>query len=190
MEEMTIFLDVETTGIGSFRPPTQRIMQLSWIYKQNEFNFFIDDVKEVSPSVPHDITVEYCQKHGVSWNHVFSILLSHLQDCDKLVCHNVDFDISSIAFELKTRKHKEYSTYKRIIKDLHCSKDLICTMRSTIDVCKLPLSKTAFKFPKLSELYFHLFGEEPDLKLHDSLNDCKLLKQCYDSLYDSKLYAS
>ena len=187
MEHTTIFLDVETTGIGSFRPPKQRIMQLSWIYNDNEFNFFIDDVTKVSPSVPHDITIEYCHKHGVSFSHAFSILLRHLQDCDKLVCHNVDFDISSIAFELKIRKHKEYSTYKRIIKDLISSNDLICTMKSTVDLCKLPLSKNAFKFPKLSELYFHLFGKQPHLELHDSLNDCILLRQCYSKLY---VYAS
>ena len=180
-----LFLDVETNGIGSFRPPTQRIMQISWIYNDCDYDFFINDVNDVSPNVPHDITVEHCHKHGVTWDHAFSLLLQHLQDCDKVICHNADFDISSIAFELKTRKHRSYSKYKRIVKDFCNSGDLVCTMKSTVDLCKLPLSKTSFKFPKLSELHFHLFGNEPDLTLHDSLHDCKVLQKCFAELENS-----
>ena len=55
----SLILDTETNGIGTFRPARQRIVQWSWITADGEErDYFIKGADEISPTVPHDITIE------------------------------------------------------------------------------------------------------------------------------------
>ena len=185
MNKNILCLDVETNGYGGFRPPQQRVMQISWIFKDNEYNYFINDVEAVSPEVPHDLSISFCKESGVSWDYVYNIFHNHLEDSDIVVCHNTAFDLGSVAYELKIRKHKKYKAYKAILKDLLKSDDIFCTMLNSIDICKIKFpDNNGYKYPKLEELYKHLFNKTPDEfgDLHDALVDCKVLKLCYDEI--------
>ena len=184
MEHIVLYLDVETNGIGTFRPATQRIMQISWIYNENEYDYYVNDVEEISDKLPHDLTPEYCKTNGVDFDTPIDLLYRHLQHCDKIVGHNVLFDIGCILHELKIRKHRLYRAIKRLFIDFSDSNDIFCTMENTVDVCKIPLSATKYKFPKLGELYHHMFMTSPESlgTLHDSITDCRVTKACYEKL--------
>lgn len=186
MENKVLYLDVETNGIGGFNPPKQRIMQISWIYNDDEYNYFVKDVKQVNSDVPHNITVQYCQENGTSWKKIYKELERCLEDTDVLVAHNANFDISCVANELKVRKSSSYSKYKTIIADFLSTNTIICTMKDTKDLCKLKFENGSdgYKYPKLEELYKYFFGELPQNTLHDSLEDCKVLKECYEIYKD------
>lgn len=176
---MILYIDVETNGIGTFRPPTQRVMQISWIYDK-EYNFFVNDVECVSDKVPHSITLEHCKKHGDSWDVIYNELERCMKTADTVVSHNADFDISSIAYELKIRKSKSYKNYKKLVKRLLDTGSIECTMQSSKDICKIPLGN-GYKYPKLEELYQHFFGGCPT-GLHDSLEDCRVMKMCHQKI--------
>jgi DNA polymerase III epsilon subunit-like protein len=184
MEPKLLYLDVETNGIGKFRPATQRMMQISWIYENNEYNYFINDVESVSPDVPHDISTSFCKERGEDFDNVYNIFHGHLENCDKVIAHNAEFDLGIISHELKVRKHDKYKKYNKILKDLLESDDVICTMKNTTELCKIKFNNGSkgYKYPKLDELYNFLTGEncEEFGQLHDSLVDCKLLKACYE----------
>ena len=55
--------------------------------------------------------------------------------------------------------------------------DKICTMKIGTDVCKIP-GPYGFKWPKLEELYRHLFGEN-FIGAHDALSDCQATASCF-----------
>ena len=188
MEPKLLYIDVETNGIGKFRPATQRMMQISWIFEENEYNYFVNDVESVSPDVPHDISTSFCKEQGLDFDIIYDILHGHLENCDKIIAHNAEFDLGIIGNELKIRKHKKIKGYKKILKDLLESDDVICTMKSTTELCKIKFNNNSkgYKYPKLDELYIFLTGEscEEFGTLHDSLVDCKLLKACYEIYVD------
>lgn len=185
--ERIIFLDVETNGIGTFRPPTQKIIQLSWIVQHKEYDYYINDIDEISPQVPHKITTEYCQEKGVSWEHAYSRFHHCLKFCEGIVCHNADFDVSSIAFELKRRKSMFYPEFKKIVSKLVEQKKLICTMQLGKDICRIPFQNNVnnFKFPKLEELYEHFYNKKPTGVLHNSIVDCRVLMECFKKMNDT-----
>ena len=171
--------DTETNGIGSFRPPTQRLVQLAWIVDGKPKSYLIDDVEEISEGVPHDIKVEECKEKGHSFVKVIQEFFKDVKGCDILVCHNVDFDIGIIKNELRKRK-------KRVSKQEITT---FCTMKATKDICKLPGAyEGSYKYPKLTELYKFLFEKEPDLKMHDALNDCIVTLECYTKLMSSSKF--
>jgi hypothetical protein len=94
---------------------------------------------------------------------------SEQYDC--LVAHNLYFDenvvINAMKWDMKT-----------LFDGFH--KQKICTMQTSRLMCKLPTaSNKGFKFPKLKELYFHIFGRYPlESSLHSSLFDVLVLTQC------------
>ena len=181
----TLYLDVETTGVGSFRPPTQRLLQLAWILDSTgpvrETSHLISDVdSDVSPHVPHDITIEKCRKTGVPFDAAFDALLADLRLCGTVVAHNLDFDWGTLLNELRLRG--------RPASDLTAAAEpavKLCTMKSTTGLCRLPKAGTrftGFKYPTLRELHVKVVGGEPAERLHDALNDCRVLRRCHVAL--------
>jgi len=80
---------------------------------------------------------------------VMDKILRYLNTTDIVVGHNIEYDEEVIRSELKRLgRDGDYQPIKRI-----------CTMRGSTDYCKLQGRGFAFKPPKLSELYKHLFGE-------------------------------
>ena len=173
-----MFIDVETNGIGSFRPPTQRIVQIAWIFDDTQKSFFVNDVSKIASSVPHVYDPPFLKKHGIEFSSGFADFLSDLKSTRGIIAHNADFDVGCIINELLIRN------YSNDVINIVRNKQVICTMRTTVDLCKLPSASSyhSYKWPKLIELYTFLFNEPPNLTLHDALNDCIITKKCVEKM--------
>jgi DNA polymerase III epsilon subunit-like protein len=184
-ESRFIYIDVETNGIGPFRPPKQRVAQLAYIMGDIQQSAFINDVKEVSPHVPHPYDVEYLKKHGEDFDSVIFDFYEVLKNATHIVAHNADFDLGCIVNECRMRttydKVQDDPKYFPIIQEL-CNKILVDTMKQTVDICKLKGKYSSYKWPKLEELYEFCFHEKPDVVLHDALNDCIITRRCLNML--------
>jgi DNA polymerase III epsilon subunit-like protein len=179
----TLYLDTETNGYGNFRPPSQRLVQLAWIYNKIPKTYFIKDVVTINPEVPHTITVEQCEKEGFDFDFVFAIFYNDFVKSSLVVAHNLEFDIGILKNELKLRNSQMYSNFKKQLK----TKNFKCTMKDSVDICKLKKKQTSlnYKFPKLEELYYHFYKSVPELTPHDALNDCYILKMCHEKMTET-----
>jgi DNA polymerase III epsilon subunit-like protein len=174
-----LYLDTETNGVGNFRPPTQRLIQLAWIYKVPK-TYYIKDVTEIAENLPHKITIEQCRKEGVDFDEAFAEFYNDFSNASSIVAHNLDFDIGIIKNELKLRNSDIHDKFKAELK----TKQFQCTMKDSVQICKLKFNDYSknFKFPKLTELYFHYYQSLPDIEPHDALNDCYILKMCHQKM--------
>lgn len=180
-----LYIDVETNGIGSFRPANQRIVQLAWVIGNHEKSYFINKIDEVNPAVPHPYDVSFCEENGVDFDIVINEFYNDMKDATKIVAHNADFDIGCITNELIIRSNKEpkkiYDKVYKLLKKI----DVFDTMKSTVNICKILNKWNKFKWPKLEELYRFLFKKNPDIILHDALNDCIVTKDCLEELINT-----
>lgn len=140
----------------------------------------------------HGITDDQCASNGAPLFPILDAFIDYAITCDYVVGHNVRFDLEMIRCVytqvLNARKGVEAI-------ELHCLHQLallsnviypksICTMKSGIDICRLPRYKGAgVKFPKLRELYEKLLGVSPEIE-HDALEDVKSCLACYIKMYD------
>jgi hypothetical protein len=183
-----LFLDVETDGLGGFRPPTQRVMQVAWVLAdlaeggaREEASFYVQGVRAVNPRVPHDITPKRCWEQGVPFEEAARGLADALGRADCIVAHNAEFDVGCILRELQLRgcEDEEVGGLVSMMKGA----PVVCSMRETIDFCGLPRARGGgLKFPTLSELHVAVTGEVPREALHDALNDCRVLERCVRGL--------
>lgn len=168
-----LFFDLETTGLpknykfGSFPDyrdlsnyDESRVLSMAFhLYDDKQhllikmYNIIYPDF-EVKNSEIHGITKEIAEKEGIKWEDVIDLLTLLVYKCDFLIGHNVNFDISVLSAELYRRG---YVNLARVV----IEKQKVCTMLLGKNITKI--KKEGFKdykFPKLSELYFHLFQEE------------------------------
>ena len=181
MYPKNLIFDFETDGIGDFR--TQRAIQLAWIITDSEYNildekvYFIKGVKKINTDFHKHITVELLNKKGLDLENVIIFFLDKIHKIinnkGKIIAHNASFDVNILKNEIK---HLGFP-------QIDLSNYIYCTKKNTVNLCKLPIKgKHYYKFPKLIELYFHLFGKNPDIRLHDALNDTKILYECCKEL--------
>lgn len=176
-EMRTLYFDTETNGIGSFRPATQRLVQLAWEFDGTEGDSLIDDVEEINPEVPHPHSVKSCAANGVGFFSAMAPFVTALRQCDTVVAHNLDFDQGVLQHEYQQRG-ADFTEIGCLLRQKG-----ICTMKRTVQLCRLPSKHgNGYKWPRLEELYNVLTGETPQLALHDALNDVKVMKRCHDIL--------
>jgi DNA polymerase-3 subunit epsilon len=178
-----IYIDVETNGIGPFRPAQQRVVQLAWIINDTEKSYFISGVTAVSDKVPHPYDVEFLAEHGSDFNMVIQDFYNDLREATHIVAHNASFDIGCILNELRLR---EESLSSGEIADEIKNKSVFDTMKRTVNICKLD-GKYGYKWPRLEELYYFCFQKKPDLILHDALNDCMVTRDCLNMLVKNNM---
>jgi DNA polymerase III epsilon subunit-like protein len=181
-----IVFDVETTGLPKNYRASPKvvdnwpyIVQFAWIVcidgKTEEQSFIIKpsgyEIPEDSIKI-HQITNENALKNGIP---IQTVLKKFKDDCnlvDFIVAHNASFDTSVIlASCYRTKRNASFLTNKKTI----------CTMKSTTNLCKLP-GKYGYKYPKLKELFKFLFYKEPNVTLHNALEDTKVTLKCYKEL--------
>ena len=92
-----------------------------------------------------------------------------------IVGHNVEFDKRIVGAEM-IRLGKN---------DIMDSKKSFCTMKSSINLCKIP-GYNGYKYPKLQELYKKLFAKEFEIA-HDAMSDIEATKECFWELKKLKL---
>jgi DNA polymerase III epsilon subunit-like protein len=182
---MYLLFDFETTGVG--KPITsQRAIQLSWLLCNNNLekiytkNYYINNISELNTDFHKNISINFLNKVGKDIKEVLELFIKDLnkivENRGKIIAHNIAFDMKILENECKISginiDTEQYTNF------------LYCTMKNSVQVCKLE-SKTHAgenKYPKLIELYQHFYKKDPEIQLHNSLNDVEILWRCYKEL--------
>jgi DNA polymerase III epsilon subunit-like protein len=210
-----LVFDTETTGLPKTKfisPNTLNlwpyIVQFSYVIYDASLNDIIES-KDYIIKLPenviipddsskiHGITNEISLKNGVNIYNVFMEFFNNLKNVDKLVGHNIEFDINMIRIELLRIINDDlYSNHQvRLQKNnLHYLtnyQNIICTLKESIHFCNIQLTdksgKPFLKYPKLIELHEKLFNKTPS-NLHNSFNDILVTLRCFMKLkYDIDL---
>ena len=183
----TCFMDIETSGLpitGGFNkyyPFNQtayydksRIIELAYIIANSRGDVLSSHSVLIKPdgfkienSHIHGIKHEDAEREGVS---IKEALLKFDQDlknfnCDKLVCHNINFDKTIMLSE----------SWRNDVNDV------TQTILGISGICTMDMGKKLMKVrkcPKLVELYHYLF-KETVVQNHRALDDVKLCMKCY-----------
>ncbi len=192
---MKVFVfDTETTGFIDKKEKDldkqPRIIQFAWILAEVEENWNYKEIERVNilinPKIPipfssseihhiYDIDV----KNAPYIEEVIDKILSYINWSDIIVWHNIEYDEDMIKLELK-RLWREFEYHP---------KQVICTMNSTINFCKLPRKNKDskwYKRPKLWELHKKLFGKY-FVWAHDALVDVEATLKCFAELVKLKV---
>ncbi len=178
---MFLFFDTETTGLPkNWNAPAShinnwpRMVQLACLlYDENgsleeSCNFIIQPEGYSIPNDAarvHGITTERAIGEGVELKNVLEGFQNLLDKSTQLVAHNMAFDEKIIGAEF----------YRIFGEDPLLGKPKICTMKhpAILNFCALPPFKYgSYKWPRLSELHFKLFGNYFD-EAHDASIDIK-----------------
>ncbi len=170
-----LIFDTETTGF----PPSARLVSIAWQIWDDD-NFIEKDYYVIRPDgfeIPwqaakvHGITTEIALEQGVDLKGVIDKFNEKVNQVDTVVAHNYGFDSKIVNGEFKRLK---------IAGNLD-NKQVIDTMLSTTDYVKLPGRYGKYKWPKLEELYRHLFGEDFD-DAHSADADVDATVKCFIEL--------
>ena len=137
--------------------------------KLSEFNFYLKVPVPIENSDIHGVTKEMSDA-GCDFADAISEFLELYEICDKVVAHNIEFDMRILRIECFRQG---------IVLKLDESKRF-CTM---LEGAKKWGSK---KWPKLGELYTHLYGKTL-LRLHDASVDVKACLRCYGALTSTEV---
>jgi DNA polymerase III epsilon subunit-like protein len=188
---MKVFVfDTETSGLPKERNPSiydtdkwPHVMQVSYIIYNTETGE-IDEkydayiklntwviVDPVSEGI-HGITREIMDTKGVPIQEALVRVRDALGKVDICVGHNVSFDkrfliVEGVRNSIRMNFPADY-----------------CTMKNGKEMCKIDFTfsngEKGFKFPKLMELYEHLFpGIPAPQNLHNSFADTIITLKCY-----------
>ena len=188
---MKVFVfDTETSGLPKERNPSiydtdkwPHVMQVSYIIYNTETSE-IDEkydayiklntwviVDPVSEGL-HGLTREIMETKGVPIQEALVRVRDALGKVDICVGHNVSFDkrfmiVEGIRNNIRMNFPADY-----------------CTMKNGKQICKIDFTfsngEKGFKFPKLMELYEHLFpGIPAPQNLHNSFADTIITLKCY-----------
>jgi len=184
-----LFFDCETENIipKKVHPSTfekyPRLVSIAWILRddKNVYSQHYYIVKNDTEGTPigassiHGIDRKLVDTFGHPLEFILELFFRDVERCERIVCHNVQFDVQMVASELFRigRGHQA-----EIL--LLC--DSYCTMQTSTNLVKLP-SKfgTSYKWPKLSELHVFLFGTNFS-GAHNALDDTNALVKCYYEL--------
>ena len=186
---IVIVFDTETSGLIKDKD-FPCILQLSYVVYNTTVNSIVtieDDYIKIPSDVDiteeshlvHGITKRQCNENGISIQEALHKFNRYLIMSDKVVGHNVEFDIRMILAE----------AYRNNISIVFDGDNVFCTMKESADICKIPVisSKTGKvfnKYPKLNELYLHYYGKDPK-NTHNSLVDILLCLVCFGKLHEN-----
>ena len=180
---MYLFFDTETTGLPrNWRAPVTdvnnwpRLVQLAYMsYDSNGNHVSGGDfiIKPEGFTIPadasgvHRITTERAIREGHSIAGVLQHFDALVREASFLVAHNMSFDEKIIGAEF----------IRNGMQNSLVSKKKICTMQSTTNFCAIP-GPYGYKWPKLSELHYKLFGTGFD-EAHNAAVDITATVKCF-----------
>jgi DNA polymerase III epsilon subunit-like protein len=179
MVKNIICFDLETTTLDV---KNSYIIEIGWITYNIETkqifenNYVLDVPVEINNSHIHGI-----KKQDTIGKFLFEeIIDGFLEDyaeSDLVVGFNHQFDLHCLEVELDRN-----NMYEKI--DMLYKKKFYDVMRNSVNVCKLKgKNNSRYKFPKLQEVYFHLFGKE--FEGHRAIVDCVKTLECYNKLVEN-----
>lgn len=204
-----LVFDTETTGLPQTKfinPFTLHqwpyIVQFSYVIYDTLLNDIVES-KDYVIKVPesilipedstkiHGITNEISQKKGIPINKVLNEFFYYLRGVDKLIGHNIEFDLNIVKVELLRMINagllttEEIKIYKYDLHFLTNYQNISCTLKDSIEFCNIQLidkkGKSYLKYPKLVELHEKLFNKSPS-NLHNSFNDILVTLRCFMKL--------
>lgn len=176
---MYLFLDTETTGLSR---RTDHVVQIAWVLTDAAGNIKAEECHVIRPN-GYSIPPAAARIHGITTakaceiGQPLGLILERLSDAAMratiVVAHKLDFDLGILQHSYKIAS---------LPYPLH-GKTQICTMKLSTTWCRLPKLNglTGFKWPKLDELHYRLFGEGFD-GAHDALADTHACRKCYFQL--------
>ena len=204
-----LVFDTETTGLPKTKfisPSTldqwPYIVQFSFIIYDSSLNDIVeskDDIIKLPENVLipeestkiHNITNELSQKSGLQINEILNVFFDHLRNVDRLVGHNIEFDLNINKVEISRIinanqvTQEQLKSYKYNLHFLNNYKNISCTLKDSIKFCNIQVinksGKPYLKYPKLIELHNKLFNETPK-NLHNSFNDILVTLRCFMKL--------
>jgi len=123
----------------------------------------------------HGITHEQAMDEGIPLTQALDAFEFWLNGCDVLVAHNMSYDRPVLGCEF-------YRMGRTPI--FSPTMERICTKEATTEYLKLPNPfpwGDPYKWPTLSELHIHLFGED-FTGAHDALDDVMATLRCFNEL--------
>lgn len=188
---MYLIIDIETNGLpknwtASINDTSNwpRCVQIAWqlhddkgkiikkknyLIKPNGYNISSDAEKV------HGISTELAMIEGISMNKMLVKLDKVLKKSRYIVGHSLDFILKVIGCEFLRLDFKN---------DLHLKTPIDTCTGLTVELMKLPGGIGGkYKFPKLSELHFFLFGKSINDK-NNSKTDVKIIAKCFFELID------
>lgn len=183
-----LFFDTETTGLPTnYKSPPgsdwPEIVTISWIISDSKkfeyYNFLIKPegwVISKDAEKIHGISQDHAEKNGIPLILALEEFLKSYNYCDAIVAHNIAFDLTVL---------KSAFIFKNI--PVYLSKKTYCTMLLGTDLCCLPskYSFQTYKWPRLEELHFHLFGQNFD-GAHNSETDSLICAKCFFKIIEKK----
>ena len=192
MSKPQMFFDVETTGLPprSARPDDYekfdgcRVVSIAWVLRDRS-TVYSQKYAVSDPGIPggsigaesiHGISRDVVDKYGSPVETVIHEFMDDVRKSDLLVAHNMGFDQKVISAELFRmgcpQAAQELMNY-----------NTLCTMKSTTNLVKAKGRYGSYKWPKLEELYFFLFGSSFD-NAHHAMCDVDALVRCYYTLQE------
>lgn len=191
-----LVFDTETTGLPERNASIMdvekwpHILQLSYILYDSETKKLLE-IYDTLIKIPmkvnitpeseaiHNITKNMCLEKGVPIHVALTIFNKALDQAKVIVGHNISFDKRLIMVECRRLYMSQRFTVNGVPKLEYC------TMKKSVDICKLEATSANgekyYKYPKLSDLHLHLFGEQPH-GAHNALADILICLRCYCKL--------
>lgn len=180
---MKIFVfDTETTGFIDKKTDNldaqPKIVQFAWILWELK-DWIFKEIKEINILINPEIPIPF----GASQvHHIYDVdvkneapikekideIISYINESDVIVWHNIEYDEDVVKIELK-RLNMEYK---------YRPKQVVCTMKTTVDFCAIKWNWERFKYPKLWELHKKLFWKY-FIWAHDAMFDVKATLKCF-----------
>lgn len=184
---MYLFFDTETTGLPrDYRAPASdsdnwpRLVQIAWSIYDGEGNAWESYSYVIRPNgfvIPeevariHRVTQERAETEGADLEEVLKHFSEDVKKAEYIVAHNIDFDDKVISAEF----------YRLAMWNVLDTAQKICTMKSSVDFCRIPNAYGRYKWPNLDELHNCLFGVGfPEA--HDALVDVNACAKCFFEL--------
>lgn len=187
---MKIFVfDTETTGFINKKEndldKQPKIVQFAGILWNIENGEFREEKRVdilINPQTPipywssqvhhiYDIDV----KNAPIIDEVIDEIMEYINTPDVVVWHNIEYDESMVKLELRRlQREHEYNP-----------KQVVCTMKTTVDFCAIQWNWERFKYPKLWELHKKLFWEYFSWA-HDAMIDVEATLKSFIELYKNK----
>jgi len=175
-----LYFDTETIW---FSPPA--IIQLWWIEEEWNWRLVVNRIFDPQlPISPQASVIHWLKDKDVEWKPKFGTIVKQFvkatNEADYICWHNIQFDFKALFFEIdrlywwaKDEDREKIEKWKIKIREKS-----ICTMKESIELCKLPWKYWKYKRPKLSELHIHLFWEDFDWA-HDAIADTEATRRCF-----------
>jgi DNA polymerase III epsilon subunit-like protein len=184
---MYLFFDTETTGLPkNYQAPLDdflnwpRIVQIAWMLFDEEGNLWGSNCHIIKPdgfviseevAKIHRVTQERALKEGIDISEALKKFSVDVKSSALLVAHNIDFDEKIVGSELLRLNLPNHLPLA----------EKFCTMKASVDFCRLPSPRGGYKWPNLMELYTKLFATGfPEA--HDALVDVEACAKCFFEL--------